>query len=66
MWRRHGDSLYALLVVAVFTLELGALAALVWVSSLRLGGLIPRSRLDVVVVGAGHAGCARCGSAQLH
>src|SRR5206468_1515394 len=27
MWRRHGDSLYALLVVVVFTLELGALAA---------------------------------------
>src|SRR5262245_24644636 len=52
MWRRHGDSLYALLVVAVFTLELGALAALVWVSSLRLGGFVPRSRLDVILVGA--------------
>jgi len=52
MWRRHGDSLYALLVVIVFTLELSALAALVWVSSLRLGGLIPRSRLDVILVGA--------------
>jgi len=52
MWRRHGDSLYALLVVVVFTLELGALAALVWVSSLRLGGLVPRSRLNVVLIGA--------------
>ncbi len=52
MWRRHGDSLYALLVVVVFTVELAALAGLVWVSSLRLGGFVPRSRLDVVLVGA--------------
>ena len=52
MWRRHGDSLYALLVVVVFTLELVAIAGLVWVSSLRLGGLVSRSRLDLILVGA--------------
>jgi HEAT repeat protein len=52
MWRRHGDTSYIVLVLGVFTLEILALAALVWTFSLRLGGLGSETTLEEVLIAA--------------
>jgi HEAT repeat protein len=51
MWRRYGDVPYTLLVLGVFTLELLFLGGLTWTFSLRLGGLIPATRTEQVLIG---------------
>lgn len=52
MWRRYGDDLYAILVLAVFTVEALTLGFLTWDSIVRLTAGLDRGRLPLFVVGA--------------
>ena len=52
MWRRYGDAPYTILVLGVFTVELVSLGLLTWTLSLRMGQLVPTTRIEQVLIGS--------------